>query len=245
MITTITGIKGKERGGCITVPFTPLFILLIFSAIFLMATGETTSPWDLTPTNENTALTLYTTSNASSSQSIIEPEAEVKPKGRLTPLFTPEVMHWEENILAWSKDWGLDPNLVATVMQIESCGDPRALSRSGAMGLFQVMPYHFASDEMPYKPNTNAKRGLAYLRKALDEHRSPRLAFAGYNGGISRAGGPENEWKSETVRYVYWGTNIYRDAQNGHSSSPTLDEWLAYGGASLCAQANQRLGLSP
>jgi hypothetical protein len=226
-----------------TVPFTPLFILLILSAVFIMATGETTRPWELTPTNESTTLSLYTTS--SSSASISTREAEVKPEEGLTPLFAPEVLHWEENILAWAKDWDLDPNLVATVMQIESCGDPKALSYVGAMGLFQVMPYHFTSDEMPYKPNTNAKRGLAYLRRALDEYHSVRLAFAGYNGGISIAGGPESYWKSETVRYVYWGTNIYQDAQKGYSSSPTLDEWLAYGGASLCAQASQRLGLSP
>ncbi len=226
-----------------TVPFTPLFILLILSTVFLMATGETTRPWELTPTNESTTLSLYTTSI--SNQSTPTQEKEVKPEKRLTPLFTPEVMHWEENILAWAKEWDLDPNLVATVMQIESCGDPNALSRSGAMGLFQVMPYHFTADEMPYKPNTNARRGLAYLRKALDEHRTVRLALAGYNGGISIAGKPESYWKSETVRYVYWGTNIYQDAQKGYGYSPTLDEWLAYGGASLCAQANQRLGLFP
>lgn len=227
--------------------FTPLFFLLIFSAIFLMATGETTSPWDRTLANTDMTLSPRSESGASESMSIsgVEDKNEITKKSRLTPLFTPEVMHWQEKILAWAKDWELEPNLVATVMQIESCGDPKALSRSGAMGLFQVMPYHFTGDDKPYKPNTNARRGMAYLRKALDTHRTVRLTFAGYNGGISRAGQPESYWKPETVRYVYWGTNIYRDAQNGRSSSPTLDEWLAYGGSSLCAQANQRLGLSP
>ena len=246
----------KERGGCITVPFTPLFILLVFSAIFLMATGETTSPWDLTPTSENLTTSPLPMSDSNESvhtesvltesmpTQVAEGEADVRKNDRLTPLFTPEVMHWEENILEWSKDWDLDPNLVATVMQIESCGDPKALSRSGAMGLFQVMPYHFADGEMPYKPNTNAKRGMAYLRQALDKHQSVRLAFAGYNGGIAIADN-ESYWKDETVRYVYWGTGIYQDAQKGYGSSSTLDEWLAYGGASLCAQANQRLGLNP
>jgi hypothetical protein len=91
----------------------------------------------------------------------------------------------------------------------------------------------------------NAKRGLGYLRKALDEHDSPRLAFAGYNGGIGISGKSESYWKDETVRYVYWGTGIYNDIQHGKSNSPRLDEWLSYGGASLCAQANQRLALSP
>ncbi|MBI3361154.1 MAG: hypothetical protein HY023_08590, partial [Chloroflexi bacterium] len=41
----------------------------------------------------------------------------------LSPLFTPEVRHWEKDIVKWSAAYGIDPNLVATVMQIESCGN--------------------------------------------------------------------------------------------------------------------------
>ena len=244
-----------------TVSITPLFVLMIVSAIFLMATGETTNPWDLTPTSPNTEIAKQSTvvtvtnetpvaevvSNQAQPDEIVqlEPQLEPQPQVKLTPLFTPEVLYWEENIIAWAQEWNLDPNLVATVMQIESCGDPGALSRSGAMGLFQVMHYHFEEGEQPYKPDTNAKRGLGYLRKALDEHNSVRLAFAGYNGGIGISGKPESHWKDETVRYVYWGTGIYHEAQNGFESSSRLDEWLAYGGARLCAQANERLGISP
>ena len=61
---------------------------------------------------------------------------------RIASFFTPEIQYWESNILAWAEEKGLDPNLVATVMQIESCGDPLAESPAGAIGLFQVMPYH-------------------------------------------------------------------------------------------------------
>jgi hypothetical protein len=249
-----------ERGGCMAVPFSPLFIFLIFSAVFLMATGETTNPWDLTPTSPNSGVSNQSidvavtnkpminetvASESSAKESNTRQGVQANPQVKLTPLFTPQVLYWEENIISWAHNWGLDPNLVATVMQIESCGDPKAISHSGAMGLFQVMPYHFSSDEPPYKPNTNARRGLGYLRKALDEHNSVRLAFAGYNGGISIAGKSEDYWKDETIRYVYWGTGIYNDAQMGRTSSPRLEEWLSYGGASLCAQANERLGLKP
>src|SRR5450759_1540101 len=55
----------------------------------------------------------------------------------ISPIFTPEVQFWAGRIQSWASAAGLDPNLAATVMQIESCGDPLALSRSGAMGLFQ------------------------------------------------------------------------------------------------------------
>ena len=159
----------------------------------------------------------------------------------LAPLFTPEIDYWGDEIILWAAQAGLDPNLVATVMQIESCGDPRALSGAGAAGLFQVMPYHFEDGENPYVPNTNARRGLAYLSQSLESaYGDYRLAFAGYNGGISVIPKAETFWAAETVRYAYWGSGIYADALRGAASSARLDEWLAHGGASLCAQARAR-----
>jgi len=164
--------------------------------------------------------------------------------GNIAPLFTPEVQYWSDNIAKWSNQTGIDPNLIATVMQIESCGDPKAKSSAGAMGLFQVMPYHFKSGENPFKPATNALRGLDYLRRALDARDgAPRLGLAGYNGGITGASRPESQWANETQRYVYWGTGIYEDAIQGKAHSDRLDEWLGRGGASLCNQAAQRLGI--
>src|SRR4051794_38945116 len=65
----------------------------------------------------------------------------------LSPIFTPEVQHWAGKLVGWSKLFNIDPNLAATVMQIESCGGPGAISGSGAQGLFQVMPFHFAAGE--------------------------------------------------------------------------------------------------
>ncbi len=52
----------------------------------------------------------------------------------ISPIFTPEVQHWGGRIQIWASAAGLDPNLAATVMQIESCGDPRALSRCRSNG---------------------------------------------------------------------------------------------------------------
>ncbi|MBT3390921.1 MAG: transglycosylase SLT domain-containing protein [Chloroflexi bacterium] len=161
--------------------------------------------------------------------------------GKIAPLFTPEVQRWGDEIAAWSEHYGLDPNLAATVMQIESCGDTRALSYAGAMGLFQVMPYHFSLGEDTYDPETNAFRGLAHLKNALDTRGGDeRLALAGYNGGIMGTMRPEYFWPAETIRYVYWGTGIYADAKQGKAQSERLNEWLGRGGASLCAQAAGR-----
>ena len=72
------------------------------------------------------------------------------------------------DILRWAETYDLDPNLLATVMQIESCGHPTVSSHAGAQGLFQVMPMHFASDEDQLDPNTNAMRGASVLNSCLD-----------------------------------------------------------------------------
>lgn len=162
----------------------------------------------------------------------------------LSPIFTPEIQYWADSISRWSAASSVNPNLAAVIMQIESCGDPRAKSRAGAMGLFQVMPYHFRAFEDPYDPDTNAARGLAYLAKSLAAAGGDaRLALAGYNGGIGVIGRAEWTWPAETKRYVKYGWPIYEDARNGIASSPMLEEWYRKYGAGLCKQARQRLGL--
>lgn len=180
---------------------------------------------------------------------ILDPVSVTKPDSildGLSGLFTAEVLYWQGDILRWSTETGLDPNMIATVMQIESCGDPRALSSAGAMGLFQVMPFHFQSTDNPYEPDTNSLRGLAYLSQSLQaSNGDTRLAFAGYNGGISVIYKPESGWAAETQRYAYWASGIYQEASQGMASSERLQEWFSYGGASLCRQAAARLGLNP
>ena len=164
----------------------------------------------------------------------------------LAPFFRPEIQHWAGSIIEWSSASSLDPNLVAVIMQIESCGDPRARSRAGAMGLFQVMPFHFYATDNPYDPDTNAARGLAYMAKSLaTANGDARLALAGYNGGIGVITRAEPTWPAETKRYVYYGAPIYEDARQGAASSPMLDEWYKKYGVSLCKQASERLGLFP
>jgi len=50
------------------------------------------------------------------------------------------IQKWCAQITHHAHQDGLDPNLVAAVMLLESGGDPLAYSRSGAVGLLQVMP---------------------------------------------------------------------------------------------------------
>jgi hypothetical protein len=174
----------------------------------------------------------------------IPPVERLASEVRLATFFSPAVLRWEDEIVAWASEHDLDPNLVATVMQIESCGNEYALSPAGAMGLFQVMPYHFTESEDTYDAHTNANRGLNYLATSLQSFNGDAaMALAGYNGGINGASRPQSAWAKETIDYKYWGMNIYADALAGRSNSAVLEEWYAAGGASLCAQAGARAAL--
>jgi hypothetical protein len=158
--------------------------------------------------------------------------------------FSPTVLLWHAEIQSWADDFDLDPLLIATIMQIESCGDPHAVSPAGAQGLFQVMPYHFQPDEDMLDPQTNAARGLTYLRNALNKSNGDvQLALAGYNGGHTQIDRYPDHWPEETKRYVAWGWGIYQDVKFGISSGQTLSTWLDAGGQHLCRQAEISLGL--
>ncbi len=165
-------------------------------------------------------------------------------EGKISAVFSDEVKYWEADIVRWANAYNLDPNMVATIMQIESCGDPQAVSIAGAQGLFQVMPFHFTAGEQMLDPDTNARRGMNYFAERLVQTAGDvGKAFAGYNGGHVAAGTTWNNWAAETQRYFVWTTGVYEDAQAGLSQSPTLQEWYAAGGASLCQQAANRLNL--
>ncbi len=162
----------------------------------------------------------------------------------IAPLFTPQVQHWEDDILRWSVAYDVEPNLLATVMQIESCGHPTVNSYAGAQGLFQVMPFHFDIEggENMLDPDTNAMRGANFLKQCLTwADGDVGLALACYNGGPSVIDKDSRLWYDEVVRYYYWGVAIYADALVSKPRSKTLDEWLSAGGSRLCDQAQSAI----
>lgn len=215
-------VAGPASPGCLSVLLYPFISVPLFAVLLFLGLSRLTLP----------------TANAEAAAPAAAPE-------RIAPFFAAPVLQWEPQILEWAAGYELDPNLVATVMQIESCGDPQALSRAGAMGLFQVMPYHFEAGEDAYDAAINARRGLDYLARALAIYSDAGMALAAYNGGINGVARPQHQWEQETRDYWYWGTNVYADARAGEAHSPVLQEWMEKGGASLCAQAQQRLAGLP
>ena len=217
---TAAANETSNASGCLSLFLLPPFAVLFVGALLAIFAFNSSAPTVLAKADSTTNTTM-------------------------SPVFTPEVQYWNSSILRWASASNLDPNLVAVIMQIESCGNPFARSSAGAMGLFQVMPYHFLASEDPYDPDTNAARGLDYLKRSLAAaNNNVRLALAGYNGGISIISVGEWFWAAETSSYVYWGTGIYEDTLTGAAQSARLNEWLKAGGASLCNNAKQQLGIN-
>jgi soluble lytic murein transglycosylase-like protein len=78
---------------------------------------------------------------AGQSENIVQSQDnEAAPACRIASRYPAEVQQWCDLITASAEQYGLDPNLVAAVILQESGGDASAYSRSGAVGLMQVMP---------------------------------------------------------------------------------------------------------
>jgi soluble lytic murein transglycosylase-like protein len=80
----------------------------------------------------------------------------------------------------------IDEDLLASVVRAESAGQVRAVSRTGAQGLMQLMPGTASAMgvEDAFKADQNIAGGTAYLDALLTRyHDNVALALAAYNAG--------------------------------------------------------------
>lgn len=104
-------------------------------------------------------------------------------------------LKYESYIIKYSKEYDVDPNLVAAVIKAESKFKNDALSHRGAYGLMQIMPdtadwiaSQIGMGEITYDrlydPETNIKMGCWYLNNLSYEFNGDLdLMMAAYNGG--------------------------------------------------------------
>ena len=80
----------------------------------------------------------------------------------------------------------IDADMLAAVVHAESGGHPRAVSRTGARGLMQLMPGTATQLGVKdaFEPSQNIDGGTAYLDQLLTRyHDNIALALAAYNAG--------------------------------------------------------------
>lgn len=219
-----------------------VFMLVMVGAIISIGLFALTKKADFASQGTSLAASVSNVLGEGESQPAAAPI--VASNNGISPVFSPTVQRWANEIVEWSAAFDIDPDMIATIMQIESCGDPQAESWAGAQGLFQVMPFHFETYETMKDPDTNAYRGVKYFSERLAQTGgNVGHAFAGYNGGHVAAGSNWDNWHDETQRYYVWSTGIYNEAKSGSTTSATLAQWMDAGGTSLCNSAAQRLGM--
>ena len=164
----------------------------------------------------------------------------------LPRFFSPSIHYWKEHIYYWADQSQIDPLLIATIMQIESCGNPRAFSSAGALGLMQVMPnwFDFDSGDNPWDPNTNMAVGLLDFSQCFERSDgNVANAFACYNGG-NLIETPVSDYPRETQHYHFLSTRLYSDAKENKNASKVYNSWYKLRGRSMCKSAEETLRLS-
>jgi len=127
-------------------------------------------------------------------------EVEESPKIHLSTVLPSEVLYWEGMILEASERYGVDPNLYASLIKKESwtyltaiCPDgpvlPSCTSYRGALGIAQVMYFHFGCEspddcEVGRDPRTNIFKGAEILADYISQKGGDwRIGLASYNAG--------------------------------------------------------------
>lgn len=100
----------------------------------------------------------------------------------------------------------LPPELVLAVIEVESNFNRWAISRSGALGLMQVMPFWLNEIGRPgdnlLQPETNLRLGCTILKYYLDmEQGELRPALARYNGSYGKNKYPDRVLRALSTRW--------------------------------------------
>lgn len=131
-------------------------------------------------------------------------------KGVTKAVLDQRAVQWQKLVDKHAKAHNVPVALVRAVMRVESCFNPRAVSRTGARGLMQLMPETASQLGVhdSFDAEQNIAGGVRYLSLLLDRFKNnTRLAVAAYNAGPSavdayRGVPPYPETRSYVTRVI-------------------------------------------
>lgn len=138
-------------------------------------------------------------------QPVAAPAQRIEADGKLNPADLHEILDKA------GRAHNLDVDLLASLVKAESGGNTRAVSRTGAKGLMQLMPGTAADLGVKdsFKPGENVTGGSTYLDALLTQyHENLALALAAYNAGpaaVARYHGvpPYRETRAYVARVIH------------------------------------------
>ena len=115
----------------------------------------------------------------------------------------------------WADAYGIERELVHAVIEVESGGNPRAISNAGAAGVMQLMPATAAAFRVRnrFDVEDNVRAGVAYLAWLRDLCGGDRrLMMASYIAGQNRVLrlGLDFTYSSDVHDYVTRVAYLYR-----------------------------------
>jgi soluble lytic murein transglycosylase-like protein len=116
------------------------------------------------------------------------PETLVYHGARLTTTaLTPSKVLLESEVDRAADAYGLQRAVLRALVRVESAYNPKAVSKVGARGLSQVMPFNAARCGLDAKhlfdPTYNVRCGAQILREELDQYGDLQKALTVYNCG--------------------------------------------------------------
>lgn len=108
----------------------------------------------------------------------------------------------------YSEEYGLEKELVLSVIKAESDFQETAVSKSGAIGLMQIIPRtakwiatefnELYEKQKMFEPETNIKYGCFYLNYLFDKFKKQDVVICAYNAGE----GVVRDWLDENGNLI-------------------------------------------
>ena len=127
-------------------------------------------------------------------------------------------LHYEQIVRGHAHNYDLDPALLAAVIYQESKFKADARSKSGAIGLMQLLPStaegiavhtggtRFVVSDL-YNPEINVRYGAWYLHHLMGKYGDERTALAAYNAGQENV----DRWRDQGEGIQFAETRAYVD----------------------------------
>jgi hypothetical protein len=199
------------------------------SSVIMMVGGMASTEDVSAPTTPNESTRPDATDDDSKSHSVvIQPgySQSADPALRSSSSVAPRVMALSPVIAEAARAADLDSALLMAVIDVESGGNPQAVSPKGATGLMQLMPStgarHGASDL--FDPRQNITAGARYLKQLMRQFGDLQLVLAAYNAGegaVQKYGGQIPPY-AETMNYVPKVIARYTRYRDAMSSTGTM-----------------------